>query len=155
MRINPKKQAYEKKLIQLVPVIFAYLKKPKAQVTVTLLSDAQMRVLEKKYMHKEKKIVNVLSFKTPDGFPHPENPLKTVGDVYINWDIHQKEKSRMKFLLVHGILHILGYRHGTKHDSMRMQNLEKRICRHILLPVSTLEHQPSRLSLPRAVHRGN
>ncbi len=149
------RRAYEKKLQALVPAILRFLRKKNSTVTVTLLSDARMRFLEKKYMHKEKKIVNVLSFKNPDGFPHPETKQVVLGDVFINWDIHVREKARMKFLLVHGILHILGYRHGKKRDTIVMQKLEAQLCRHISLPVSILEPRLLKPSLRRVERRAS
>ncbi len=149
------RDAYEKKLQARVPVILRFLKVSRSTVNVALLSDARMRFLEKKYMHKQKKIVNVLSFKNPDGFPHPESRDRFLGDVFINWDIHQKNLLRMDFLLIHGILHILGYRHGTHRDIIKMHNLEVRICRHISLPESILEHQQPVRLLRNVVRRVN
>lgn len=101
-------------------------------IEIDLLGDAQMRLLERRYMKKEKKIVDVLSFPAPSDFPHPESSKKNLGEVFLNWDLLSGDRARMEFLLIHGILHILGYRHDRKRDIMIMENLEQRLCQRIL-----------------------
>ncbi|MEN9341916.1 MAG: Endoribonuclease YbeY [Candidatus Parcubacteria bacterium] len=134
--------AYEQSLALLEKTakrVVSFLRKKNSTVAVWLLSDAHMRRWERKYMHKEKKIVNVLSFKNPDEFPRPEERKKVLGDVLINWSLYKNDVPYMQYLLVHGILHIVGYRHGRKHDRIKMQNLELRVCHHISLPESISE----------------
>lgn len=126
--------------------VVSFLRKKNSAVAVWLLSDAHMRRWERKYMHKEKKVVNVLSFKNPDEFPRPEQSKKILGDVLINWSKYKNDVPYMQYLLIHGILHIVGYRHGRKHDRIKMQNLELRVCHHISLPESILEQIPLKRS---------
>ena len=119
---------WEKKLNTLAGKILVALKKKNAFVEVFLLPDVTMRQLERTYMKKEKKIVDVLSFAEPEGFPHPEvRTRKPLGQVYLNWELHPADLSRLRFLLVHGILHILGYDHERKRDSIEMEALEQKV----------------------------
>jgi rRNA maturation RNase YbeY len=54
--------------------------------------------------------------------------------VYVNGDAFGKDIAHMRFLTVHGVLHLLGYEHEAQRDTIVMQNLEKRLCQHIALP---------------------
>ena len=110
------------------------LKQEDASVRIFLLRSEPMRQLARDYLHKEKDIVDVLSFPEPQGFPHPDVQGKFLGEIYLNWEIFKKDIPYLSFLMVHGILHLLGYTHEEKHDTMSMQRLEKRLCKHIVSP---------------------
>jgi probable rRNA maturation factor len=125
-------------------VVLQKLKIKNAVVEITMLPDAQMRFLEKKYMKKEKKIVDVLSFVEPKEFPRPDTKKKILGQVYLNSEENKNNPNRLRFLLIHGILHILGYGHYTPDDSIIMETLEKKLWHHVLSLGSILEPQRSR-----------
>lgn len=95
---------------------------------IFLVPGSAMRRLERMYLGKKKKTVDVLSFPEPPGFPHPETRTKTLGEVYLNWDVNRAAPDRLAFLLVHAILHLLGYAHDKKHDRMQMKKMEKKLC---------------------------
>jgi rRNA maturation RNase YbeY len=76
---------------------------------------------------RSKKPVDVLAFPEPKVFPHPERRHPSLGEVYLNWDLNRNHPERLAFLLVHGILHLAGYRHKKRHDSMVMETLEKKL----------------------------
>lgn len=79
-------------------------------------------------------IVDVLSFPEPKGFPHPESRNRYLGEVYLNLSVGASSVAgevRLKMLMVHGVLHLLGYRHTLVRDTIKMEALEKKICREL------------------------
>src|ERR1044072_5485018 len=82
-------------------------------------------------------IVNVLAFPEPTSqlFPHPEaRGKKWLGEVYLNRSFARRAPGALPFLLVHGVLHLLGYRHAGLRDTMKMEALEKKLCRALGVP---------------------
>lgn len=119
----------------------------KCFVQVFLLSDPKMRELGRRVgslpklkgskMGEElraEKHLNVLSF--PDEVQFPDfDGRRSLGEIYLNEDWAEKKIEVLSYLLIHGILHLLGYHHGKKRDTMIMENLEKKLWRHVLLSV--------------------
>ncbi len=112
----------------------------------TLVAREDFRGKEARKIKKEK-MVNVLSFPEPEYFPHPEGKKKMLGEVYLNLDYalvetrgtegrgrNQLSYEILGFLLIHGFLHLLGYRHDGKSDTIRMQRLEQKLCRAFKIP---------------------
>jgi probable rRNA maturation factor len=94
------------------------LKKP---VDVFLVDSQTMRKLNRKYRKKDKS-TNVLSFPAPLHFP-----IETLGEVYLDPKYIEKHKEDLVFMLVHGVLHILGYDHEKKNDRIKMEKKEVRL----------------------------
>jgi probable rRNA maturation factor len=76
---------------------------------------------------KKKTEPNVLAFPEPEQFPHPEAKKAYLGEIYLNKDILKESPERAMPLLLHGILHLLGYDHKKKSDIKTMEALEKAI----------------------------
>lgn len=73
---------------------------------------------------------NVYSYEYPNDFPNPEFPDKTpLGEVYINPTVAISEGHSIEYMLVHGFLHLLGYDHQGKDDTIAMQALEEKLLR--------------------------
>lgn len=108
----------------------------KAELSVVLTGDAEVRKLNRLYRKKDK-TTDVLSFPLLEGIR-----LKTgkkdgvpLGDVVLSIpqtrrqarqqgkDFHEE----LAFLLTHGILHLLGYDHGTKAEEKKMFGLQDRL----------------------------
>ena len=117
---------------RLVPRILSVLKKKKlisakqasGKVDVFLTVNSVMRKLKKEFLHKDAKVVDVLSFPDDPEFPDPEMKGLRLGEVHLNRVIAKRSPERATFLLVHGILHLLGYSHGGKRDTIEMEKLE-------------------------------
>ncbi|RJP45751.1 rRNA maturation RNase YbeY [Candidatus Parcubacteria bacterium] len=103
------------------------LGKTGAGVEISLISEADMREIERRTLGREKKVLNVLAFPEPTGFPHPETKKEFLGEIYVNWERYGSRPSELAYLMVHGLLHLLGYRHGRKNDMMAMYRLERRV----------------------------
>lgn len=64
-----------------------------------------------------------------------QNGVKLIGDVVIALEvIHQEAKSlnrsfeaHLTHMIVHGVLHLLGYNHIEEKEAQHMQNIEKRV----------------------------
>jgi len=80
---------------------------------------------------------DVISFANRDEpFPLPEDIAEELGDVYISLEKASEQaieyevtiKTEVKRLLIHGILHLLGYDHEKSNDEeKKMQALEEKI----------------------------
>ncbi len=97
-----------------------------AVLDIILLPDRKIAALKARFIKKRTE-PNVLAFPEPVRFPHPETRKRYLGEVYLNRDILRKEPERAAPLLLHGMLHLLGYDHKRKADIRKMEDLEKRI----------------------------
>jgi len=89
-----------------------------------------MRQMEKNFLHKNKE-ADILSFKWPNDFPYENRKKTPLGEIYLNKRI-LKNKERTKYLLVHGFLHLLGFTHFKKNDSIKMEQKEKEILSRLI-----------------------
>lgn len=100
---------------------------PDGEITVTYVPDDEIRRLNRMYRQKDA-VTDVLSFAS--GFPEHSHEL---GDVIISYDqaVRQAEAGDVELecvdLVVHGILHILGYDHERPEDADAMFPLQDRI----------------------------
>jgi probable rRNA maturation factor len=98
-------------------------------MTVVFLNDSQMRVYNRTYRRKDT-TTDVLSFPVNDDLDDQGHYL---GDVLISMEQAGKqavERSRameeeVRILMLHGVLHLLGYDHET--DRGQMNRLEKKL----------------------------
>lgn len=108
------------------------LKKDRAELSIGLIGNGEMRRLNARYRKKDYP-TDVLSFPVAMEFPR-RAPL--LGDVIISVDKAKqqaKERGRsldqeMTTLLIHGVLHLLGYDHErSAKDARIMGRLEKKL----------------------------
>ena len=97
-----------------------------AALDIILLDNKKIAALKARFI-KKKTEPNVLSFPEPAHFPHPETKKRYLGEIYLNRDILHRSPERAKALLLHGVLHLLGYDHIKKADMVEMETLEKKI----------------------------
>lgn len=113
-------------LQKLATVLLKELKVRGGILDIFLLKDKDIAALKARFITKKTE-PNVLSFKEPLAFPHPETKKKYLGEVYLNKDILHHSPDRAEPLLLHGILHLLGYDHIKKADAKVMEALEEKI----------------------------
>jgi rRNA maturation RNase YbeY len=109
--------------------------KRSATVAVFLVPGATLRRLKLEHYYKRAGRtrpatlgpVDVLSFPEPAQFPHPDRRGAILGEVYLNKALLAGPRERLLFLLVHGVLHLLGYQHEKKRDSIDMERLERKL----------------------------
>ena len=106
-----------------------------AELCIVLASDDLVQRLNREYRQVDR-ATNVLSFADLDG-PMEAAPgaPRLLGDVVLARETIQKEASaqdksmadHLSHLVVHGVLHLLGYDHQDGADADRMENLERTI----------------------------
>ena len=102
-----------------------------AEVGLVLADDATLGRLNRRYRGVEGP-TNVLSFAASEGSaPESSGPL-LLGDVVLAYETVRRESEEqgkrfsdhLCHLVVHGVLHLLGYEHGTEAQAAAMERLE-------------------------------
>jgi len=71
---------------------------------------------------------NVHSFEAPKDFPRPDiKPYENLGEIYLCPEHIKKKKEDLTLMLVHGMLHLLGYDHKKKSDRIKMEKKEEEL----------------------------
>ena len=104
--------------------VLGFLRQNKAHLEVYLVSSARMRALNLKYRGKDRP-TNVLSFPSPPDFP--KMGRNSLGEVYLCPSYIKRQREDILTLLVHGILHLLGFNHESRSDRMIMEKREKEV----------------------------
>ncbi len=106
------------------------------ELSIALVGDCEMRRLNSKYRRKNK-TTDVLSF--PPG-KQPARGVALLGDVIISVEQARRQakerkksiKSELVTLLIHGVLHLLGYDHErSQRQAKLMAGLEQKLYRHL------------------------
>lgn len=111
---------YKKITVRTIKKLFGFFPK-KGKIDVYLIGGRRMKFLNKKFRGKDKP-TNVLSFVNPIGFPSD-----SLGEVYLNPLFIKKNRQDMNLMLIHGVLHILGYDHIKKNDRIKMEKKEEQL----------------------------
>jgi probable rRNA maturation factor len=119
------------------------LSKAKVEVTIVLASDSLVRGLNHQFLGKDKP-TNVLSFPQPPAVKSAPKASKTaeIGEVVLAFETVRKEAmtqgkpfvNHLGHLVVHGILHLLGYDHERSGDARVMERLEADILSMLGMP---------------------
>ena len=102
------------------------------EVSIAFVDDDAMTELNKKFRGK-KKTTDVLTFRADDSYNEPSASGRPLGDIVISVDqarrqaIDEKHSlaTEIRYLVVHGLLHALGYDHET--DKGEMNALEQEV----------------------------
>jgi len=116
----------EPKLARVAQKMLKVLGVRAAALDIILLDHKSIAKLKARFI-KKKTEPNVLSFPEPVYFPHPETKKRYLGEIYLNRDILKRSPERAQALLLHGVLHLLGYDHIKKVDMVEMEVLEAKI----------------------------
>lgn len=100
-------------------------------VTLTLVNDKLIQKINKEHRGVDKPTDVVSLSYIGDEFPGQD----MIGEVFISIDSAEKQakklehdiRTEMKFLFIHGILHILGYEHAGEEDFQLMMDLTNEI----------------------------
>jgi len=101
------------------------------ELSVVLAGDTAVRALNRDHRGKDSP-TNVLSF--PPAFAPPSGP-RPLGDVILALETVRREAAEqgkpavdhLRHLVVHGVLHLSGYDHGTEAEAEEMEELERLI----------------------------
>ena len=110
-----------------------------AEACVVLADDALLRSLNHAYRGKDAP-TNVLSF--PFQEPPRAAPSRHLGDIVLAAETLQREAAdqgippvhHLQHLVVHGLLHLLGFDHGTEAEAEVMERLEAQILATLGVP---------------------
>jgi probable rRNA maturation factor len=104
------------------------------ELTVVLVDDPEITRLNRQYFHRNRP-TNVISFPMMDGTAASLR-AKMLGDVVISTEtaqrdaivVGEKAEDEILFLLIHGILHLVGYDHeGAKDERLKMEAKEEEL----------------------------
>lgn len=134
---RPVSPAWIKRLSTLVlKTVKGALFEKQAELSVVLTGDGEVRKLNRLYRKKDK-TTDVLSFPLLEGvgLATAKTGLVALGDVVISVPQTRRQagqnrkdfRDELALLLTHGILHLLGYDHGTKAEEKRMFGLQDRL----------------------------
>ena len=125
-----------------------------AEIGVVLADDALVQDLNREYRGRDRP-TNVLSFALTDGqetrFPAGAagEPVM-LGDVVLAFETVAREareeakapRHHAVHLVVHGVLHLMGYDHGTEADARIMERMEQRILADLGIADPYMERPP-------------
>jgi probable rRNA maturation factor len=105
----------------------------KAELSVLLTNDHQIHALNRKHRDKDRP-TDVLAFPLADDGALPGAWL---GDVVISLETAQRQANsrrrpllaEVRFLLAHGILHLIGYDHDTRPRKREMDGMARKLVR--------------------------
>jgi probable rRNA maturation factor len=103
------------------------------EVSIAIVDDDAMRNLNRQF-RKKNKTTDVLTFPADDSDADPNASGRPLGDIVISIDQARRQATDQKhslatevrYLILHGILHALGYDHATDHGEMNTLELEVR-----------------------------
>jgi len=106
-----------------------------SEVSLLLVDDDQIREINKNYLQRDRP-TNVISFAMTEGAfgdVHPE----ILGDIIISVETAARDAmacdidfmDEVEFLLIHGLLHLLGYNHEDveSNEAKKMKKLEREL----------------------------
>lgn len=101
--------------------------------SIALVDDQVMRSLNQKFRHR-KKTTDVLTFPADDSYADPSRGGRPLGDIVISVDQARRQAAKeghslaveIRYLILHGVLHALGYDHETDSGEMSALELEVR-----------------------------
>ncbi len=105
------------------------------EITLSFVDDEKIKQLNKQYLGKDR-ATNVLSFSLQEDEYGNINP-QILGDIVISVETAQKDAiqgnltiaQEIDFLIIHGLLHLLGYDHEntTKKETSKMRKKEREL----------------------------
>lgn len=107
------------------------LKLGNRKLSVHIVPTGEMRRLAARFFARPEDHLNVLSFPAPQAPIWSRCPaeLGYLGEVYLNRSLGRGPEGRfgLRRLLIHGIMHLLGYHHESVRDTMKMEALEEKL----------------------------
>jgi len=115
----------------------------RGEISLVLSSDAEVQILNRQWRDKDKP-TNVLSFPGEDDLRDiPDDaPPPMIGDIILAWGVvsaeateqHKPLAHHVQHLVVHGVLHLLGFDHEDDAEADEMEALEREILAGLGVP---------------------
>ena len=114
---------------------------PEANLTILISGDAYLQELNRQFMGLDEP-TDVLSF--PAEQVDPETGELYLGDIAISLERAQAQagagghplQAELQLLVVHGVLHLLGYDHGEPEEKEQMWAAQAKILQELGVPLS-------------------
>jgi probable rRNA maturation factor len=128
---------HRRRIKEIIKNIIQYLKvDEKTEISILFTDDKFIKSLNKKYRGINKS-TDVLTFNLEEGdlkFPEVDKN-KLLGDIVVSVETAQRQannlnhnlENELMILLIHGLLHLIGYDHEEDRDNKIMQVKEKEI----------------------------
>jgi probable rRNA maturation factor len=110
-----------------------------AELSLLFVNDRQIQTLNRKYLRRDKP-TNVLAFSMREGEFSTLHP-HLLGDLVISVETAKRQSNRFGLdddemvilLMVHGVLHLIGYEHeGTKKGAREMTLKQRELFRQVI-----------------------
>ncbi len=103
------------------------------EISIAFVNDETMIGLNRKF-RKKAKTTDVLTFPADDSYNDPSQTGRPLGDIVISIDQARRQAAEerhstateVRYLILHGILHALGYDHETDNGEMNELEVEAR-----------------------------
>lgn len=132
-------EEYEEVYLDLLKKTISYLDiKCSPIVSISLVEEDLIQTINRDYRHIDK-VTDVISFAFLDNEDRKSilasKKEVVLGDIYICLDVAKRQAEEyghpldreLRFLFIHGLLHLLGYDHMTKEDEEVMFPLQEKI----------------------------
>ncbi len=106
------------------------------ELSIVFCNNQFIRELNNRFRGKNE-VTDVLSFSQSEGEPFPASPnlTKIIGDIVVSLEMVETNRSatgeswemELKRLLIHGILHLVGYDHKEAEEEGEMMDLQDRL----------------------------
>ena len=104
-----------------------------SEVSIAVIDDEAMRNLNRKF-RKKNKTTDILTFPADESDADPQAKGRPLGDIVISIDQARRQAAdqrhslatEVRYLILHGILHALGYDHETDQGEMHALEVEVR-----------------------------
>jgi probable rRNA maturation factor len=110
-----------------------------AELSLLFVNDRQIQTLNRKYLHRDEP-TNVLAFSMREGEFSTLHP-HLLGDLVISVETAKRQSNRFGLnsvemvilLMVHGVLHLIGYEHeGTKKGAREMTLKQRELFQQVI-----------------------
>jgi len=126
---EPFKKKEIKKLIDLVLKKIGFEELENGQINIKYTTEEEIKILNEKFYNKEG-VTNVLAFSNNQETPDSKEQL--IGEIAICISQIEKEaklykkavETRLKHMIVHGVLHLFGFDHQKKSEQKEMEQVE-------------------------------
>ncbi len=134
-KISEKKCLKKSAIINIVTIVMDFLNYKNYELTIRIVDKDEIKNLNCKYRNKNNP-TNVLSFNVD--IPK-EIKSNYIGDVVVCAEVIESEaikqnktfNSHFTHIIIHGVLHLLGYNHIEKTDKNEMEDLEVKLLKKI------------------------
>ena len=128
LSLSARSSAMERDVKEATRFFLKVLDKNNVGLEIFLVDEKKMSAINKQYRGKNSP-TNVLAFEPPMEFPHSGDNIARLGEIYLSPTYIKKHEEDLFYMLLHGILHLVGFNHENKSDRISMEKIEGGIIR--------------------------